>query len=68
MTPLRDSYNAMLVNTGREIRVLEPGKEYEGTAEGINDRGELMIRLPDGQLRAVYAGEVSVRGIYGEYV
>ncbi len=68
MTPLRDSYNAMLVNTGREIRVLEPGKEYEGTAEGINDRGELMVRLPDGQLRAVYAGEVSVRGIYGEYV
>lgn len=65
MERLRDSYNAMLVNRDQEVCVLDPAGEYRGTARGINDRGELIVELSDGSLREVYAGEVSVRGIYG---
>ena len=55
----------MLVNCGREVRVLDPAGEYTGTAQGINEEGELLVRCPDGTVEKVYAGEVSVRGVYG---
>lgn len=62
---LRQAYNSRLVNCGRQVRVLDPAGEYSGMAEGINERGELLVRTADGGIRQVYAGEVSVRGIYG---
>lgn len=62
---LRQSYNEVLVNCGREVRVLDPAGEYTGTAQGINEEGELLVRRPDGTVEKVYAGEVSVRGVYG---
>lgn len=62
---LQDEYNAMLVNCKREVRVLEPGKEYAAYAQGINERGELLVKRADGSEEAIFAGEVSVRGIYG---
>ena len=58
-------YNEMLVNCGKEVCVLEPGKEYLATARGINELGELLVTKTDGSKAVVYAGEVSVRGIYG---
>ena len=46
--------------------MLDPKGAYEGTARGINENGELLVeRKSDGELVQVYAGEVSVRGIYG---
>ena len=62
---LVEDYNERLVNRNRAVRVLEPGNEYEGTAEGINASGELLVIRKDGTKEQVYAGEVSVRGIYG---
>lgn len=62
---LRDSYNSMLVNVGKEVRVLEPRNEYTAYAQGINSRGELIVRTLEGEEKTIYAGEVSVRGIYG---
>lgn len=62
---LVEEYNERLVNRNRAVRVLEPGNEYEGTAEGINASGELLVIRKDGTKEQVYAGEVSVRGIYG---
>lgn len=62
---LQDSYNDMLVNVGKEVRVLEPDNEYTAYAQGINAEGELLVRTAEGVEKAVYAGEVSVRGIYG---
>ena len=48
------------------MRVLDPAGSFCGTALGINDRGELLVKRKDnGETEAVYAGEVSVRGIYG---
>ena len=55
----------MLVNRGKTVRVLDPKGEYSGVAEGINELGELLVELPDGHVENVYAGEVSVRGVYG---
>jgi BirA family biotin operon repressor/biotin-[acetyl-CoA-carboxylase] ligase len=65
MGPLLDDYNAHLVNLGQRVRVLDPKGEYNGTAHGINKKGELIVEREDGSTVNVYAGEVSVRGIYG---
>ena len=62
---LKEAYDSLLVNCGREVCVLDPKGEYTGISKGINTVGELLVELPDGSEKAVYAGEVSVRGIYG---
>lgn len=65
LSVLRDAYEAHLVNKDRNVRVLDPAGAYEAHAKGISDTGELIVELADGTEREVYAGEVSVRGIYG---
>ncbi len=65
MSGLLEEYNQKLANLGTEVRVLSPGNEYTGVAEGIDENGELLVRTEDGELRRVMSGEVSVRGIYG---
>ena len=65
LSKLLDKYNQMLVNRDRDVRVLEPQKEYNAHALGINKQGELIVITPEGEEKRIYAGEVSVRGIYG---
>ena len=65
LSGIREAYEACLVNRDRDVRVLDPAGAYEAHAKGINDTGELIVVLPDGTEREIYAGEVSVRGIYG---
>lgn len=65
LSRLKDPYNRLLVNCRKEVRILEPGNEYEAVASGINDTGELVVMTADGKEKAIYAGEVSVRGVYG---
>lgn len=60
-----DEYNAWLISLNKEVRVLDPKGEFTGISKGINNKGELLVQLPDGELTAVYSGEVSVRGLYG---
>lgn len=62
---IREKYNSLLVNRDREVRVLDPKGEYQGIALGIDEKGELLVERQDGSVAKVYAGEVSVRGIYG---
>lgn len=62
---LKEEYEKRLVNRNEKVRVLDPKGEFEGIAEGIAKTGELLVRLEDGSLTKVYAGEVSVRGYYG---
>ena len=62
---LREAYDAVLVNCGREVRILGEKDGYRAVALGIDDQGELLVRKEDGTVTSVYAGEVSVRGIYG---
>ncbi len=65
MLELQERYTRYLLNRDRQVRVLDPKGEYEGTAIGINEQGELLVRSQNGDIVTVYAGEVSVRGIYG---
>lgn len=64
LSGLMDAYNACMINEGREVRVLDPKKEFTGIAMGINERGELMVGTGDAVVK-VDSGEVSVRGVYG---
>lgn len=65
LSAVMGEYNEKLANNQAQVKVLDPKGEYEGIAQGINAQGELLVKLPDDQITAVYAGEVSVRGIYG---
>lgn len=65
LAALRTSYESFLVNKDREVCVLDPRGEFRGIARGITDAGELLVELADKSTVSVYAGEVSVRGIYG---
>ena len=65
MSFLQAEYEQALVNRGRSVRVLDPQQEFDGIARGITGTGELLVETQDGQIVEVYAGEVSVRGIYG---
>ena len=65
LSGLKEQYNACLINRGKMVKVLDPNGEYEAEAEGISENGELIVALPDGEKRHIFAGEVSVRGIYG---
>lgn len=62
---LLEQYNGLLVSRDREVCVLDPKGEYRGISRGVNARGELLVELAGGRLAEVYAGEVSVRGVYG---
>lgn len=65
MAELKEEYNRLLVNAGREVRLVEEGRERQGRALGIDDHGALLVEGADGGILAVSSGEVSVRGIYG---
>lgn len=64
LSGLAEAYGEVLANTGKPVRVLEPGNEYEGVAHGIDELGRLLVERPDGTVERVYSGEVSVRGLY----
>ena len=62
---LKDQYEAVLANKGKEVRVLDPKGAYAGVAKGINDAGNLIVVCEDGTEKWIDSGEVSVRGLYG---
>ena len=65
LTEMMSEYNKWLVSLDKEVKVLDPKGEFTGISKGINEKGELLVELPDGEVKAIYAGEVSVRGLYG---
>lgn len=65
LAPLQESYDSMLINRDAEVKVLDPKGEWTGIARGINAEGELLVETENGEVTAVYAGEVSVRGMNG---
>lgn len=65
LSGLRERYQKHLLNMGAQVRVLDPAGEFTGVSEGIDDRGELIVVKENGERVPVYAGEVSVRGLYG---
>lgn len=65
LSALVSQYNEWLVSMNKEVRVLDPKGEFMGISRGINQKGELLTELPSGEIIPIYAGEVSVRGVYG---
>lgn len=65
LSGILNEYNTHLISKGRMVNVLDPKGEFTGEALGINAMGELLVKRADGKTVNVYAGEVSVRGIYG---
>lgn len=65
LSGILEEYNSRLISAGRMVKVLDPKEEFVGQALGINASGELLVKKESGEVVNVYAGEVSVRGIYG---
>ena len=65
LSGLIDRYSALLVNRDREVQILGAKETYRAHAIGIDRTGELIVRREDGTVEKIYAGEVSVRGVYG---
>lgn len=61
---LKKEYEALLINKNKQVTVLEPKGNWEGTALGITNKGELIVDA-ENECRYVSSGEVSVRGVYG---
>jgi len=51
-----------LITLGRRVIARWGDQVIEGTAEEVDRRGHLLIRRPDGQIVAVEAGDVTLRG------
>ena len=64
LSALQEEYDQLLVNRGRQVRVLDPKEPFEGKAMGITKKGELILDTWESR-KLVSSGEVSVRGIYG---
>lgn len=64
LSALKARYEARLAGRNAGVRVLDPAGEYNGISRGITDTGELIVEREDGEKVLVYAGEVSVRGLY----
>lgn len=64
LSDLKSEYEEALVSLNKEVTVLDPAGEYNGICKGIDNKGQLIVSH-EGQDTYVYAGEVSVRGIYG---
>ena len=60
---LAEEYRSRSFLIGAQVSVIKPTLTYEATVEGITDKCELMLSLPDGSQEILSTGEVSVRPI-----
>ena len=64
LSRLREDYEKLLLNKDRQVRIQEKEKEYCAVAKGITDTGELVTEDEEGNVKKIFSGEVSVRGLY----
>lgn len=62
-----DSYRKNCLTLGRDILILRGDTTQKAHADSMDDKGALLVTLPDGSRERVFSGEVSVRGIDGYY-
>ena len=60
-----DRYRADCLTPGNRVQLITPTSRQEATALAIDDDFRLVVELPDGARKALSAGEVPVRGMYG---
>ncbi len=56
-----EEYRRRSMLLGRDIVFARAGQRYSAVAEGIDEGGGLIVRLPDGTQETLRSGEVSVR-------
>lgn len=64
LTFLKQDYEGLLLNKDRPVRIIEKDSESRGIARGITKQGELLVEDESGNIRKIFSGEVSVRGLY----
>jgi BirA family biotin operon repressor/biotin-[acetyl-CoA-carboxylase] ligase len=57
-TPIRKAWMDCAYNIPGPVRVRLPAETFYGEALGLGDNGELRVRLQDGNIRDVHAGDV----------
>jgi len=62
----RQEWTARLVTLNQQVVLSGPGGELEGWAEGVDQDGALLLRLEDGRVVRVLAGDVSLRPVEGQ--
>ncbi len=62
--PIREVLTRRCVTLGRRVRV-QSTRVFVGLAECIDATGALVVRMEDGLMQRVLAGDVSVRGVMG---
>jgi BirA family biotin operon repressor/biotin-[acetyl-CoA-carboxylase] ligase len=56
-----EEWAGRLTALGQQVTVRAPDGIYQGIAEGIDEMGALLLRQPDGQVKRVLAGDVTLR-------
>lgn len=60
-----EQYRAGCITTGKQVQIITPASREEGEGLAVDEEFRLVVRMADGTERALSAGEVSVRGMYG---
>jgi len=55
---IRDAWMKHAHNIPGQVKVRLPAEEFEGKAIGLDENGALQVRLADGSIRNVHAGDV----------
>lgn len=58
---VKNAWAARLMTLGQPVSIQQPIGRLEGTAEGVDDDGALLVRTADGALRRLLAGDVSLQ-------
>jgi len=64
----QQQWAARLATLGRQVAILGPQQRLEGRAESVDQDGALLLRLADGAVVRVLAGDVSLRPIECSHV
>ena len=62
-----ETYVNRCLTIGKDVRLIRNGETRKAHVDGIDDRGALLVTLPDGTKETVFSGEASVRGLNGYF-
>lgn len=62
----RPEWTARLATLGQPVEVATSERVLRGVAESVDEDGALLLRTPDGVLRRLLAGDVTLTGLPGE--
>ncbi|MEG6520604.1 biotin--[acetyl-CoA-carboxylase] ligase [Desulfotomaculum sp. 1211_IL3151] len=61
--PLKKMWQEVALWVGDTVQVLDLHNHWQGVMEGIDESGALLLRLPNGNSKTFFSGEVSLRTI-----